>query len=110
MSVILPALSLGTMGYFEMIMESLPVLLHGSTTHSSGVLLSGRLKFNVDALWGEATLTTLKMVLQMKIELNIRAFRACSECVSCFKRMELSLKAKFLWAKVTKTNLRGLAC
>ena len=75
-----PALRSTVGGKFEMIMESPPTVLFGSTNYSSGALLSGRLKLNVEDPAGELTLTSFTMVLRMNTTTKKPAHKDCKDC------------------------------
>lgn len=88
-----PALRPHVGGKFEMIMESPPTILHGSTTYSSGALLSGRLKLNVEDPAGELTLTSFGMVLRVNTSTKKPVSKECKECTV---RHEIVREWKFL--------------
>lgn len=67
---------------FEMIIESPPAILHGSMNYSSGALLSGRLKLNVEDPSGEVTLTKFNMILQVDTATKKPVQKECRECTT----------------------------
>lgn len=96
-----PGLKAAAAGHFEMIMESPPAVLHGSMNYSSGALLSGRLKLNVDDPAGELTLQTFTMALQV----NTTTKKPISkECKDCMTKIEVLKEWKFLSDSKTFLN------
>ncbi|KAJ9663697.1 Endocytosis regulator [Neophaeococcomyces mojaviensis] len=77
-----PGLKSVVPGKFEMIMESPPAILYGSTTYSSGSLLSGRLKFDVVDPSGEVTLTNFNMRLQATTTTKKPISKECADCAN----------------------------
>ncbi|KAK5078640.1 Endocytosis regulator [Lithohypha guttulata] len=75
-----PGLKAFAPGKFEMIMESPPAILHGSINYSSGALISGRLKLNVEDPTGELRLTDFKMVLEAVTTTKKPVSKDCKDC------------------------------
>lgn len=75
-----PGLRPQAAGNFEMIMESPPAILHGSMAYSSGALISGRLKFNVEDPSGEVVLDNFNMVLQVTTTTKKPVGKECRDC------------------------------
>lgn len=72
-------------GRFEMIMESPPAVLHGSTTYSSGALISGRLKFNVEDPSGEVKLTKFTQEFRVLTTTKKPIAKDCRNCVAKYE-------------------------
>ncbi|KIW64705.1 hypothetical protein PV04_09621 [Phialophora macrospora] len=67
-------------GRFEMIIESPPLVLYGTTGSSSGALLSGRLKFLVNDPTGQVRLENFNMVLKAITTSKKPVGKDCREC------------------------------
>ncbi|KAJ9604286.1 Endocytosis regulator [Cladophialophora chaetospira] len=73
-------------GRFEMIIESPPLVLFGTTSNSSGALLSGRLKFLVTDPTGEARLHNVNMQLKAT---SISKKPVGKDCKECSEKVEI---------------------
>ncbi|KAK5936618.1 Endocytosis regulator [Knufia obscura] len=78
---------------FEMIMESLPAILHGSINYSAGALLSGRLQLKVEDPSGEVRLTKLDMVLRVDTTTRKPVQKNCEGCTT---KHDIIREEKFL--------------
>ncbi|PGH11884.1 hypothetical protein AJ80_06949 [Polytolypa hystricis UAMH7299] len=72
--------SLQTSGTLDVVIESPPLVMYGSPTHSSGALLSGRLRLSVNELPGEITLSTFRMQLISTIMAKKPVSKDCAAC------------------------------
>ena len=67
-------------GKFEVIIESPPLCFYGSSQHSTGALLSGRLKLTVEDLTGQVMFKSFTMVLRLAISTKKPIGKECAEC------------------------------
>jgi arrestin-related trafficking adapter 1 len=68
-------------GKFDIIIESPPLVFYGSTSNSTGALLSGRLKLDVTDPSGEVVLNKLVMTLNAAINTKKPVAKDCPECM-----------------------------
>lgn len=67
-------------GHFEMIIESPPLVMYGNPSNSTGTLLSGRLKLEVDDPAGEVRLEDFSMVLRATVQTKKPVGKECKDC------------------------------
>ena len=67
-------------GRFEMIIESPPLVVYGTTSNSSGALLSGRLKFLISDPTGQVRLENFNMVLKAISSTRKPIGKDCKDC------------------------------
>lgn len=67
-------------GKFEVIIESPPLCFYGSSQHSTGALLSGRLKLGIEDPTGHVKFQTFTMVLRLAISTKKPIGKDCNEC------------------------------
>lgn len=76
-----PRLAPISSGKFDVIIESPPLCFYGTTAHSTGALLSGRLKLDITDPSGEVKLTKLVMTMNAAITTKKPVAKDCPECV-----------------------------
>jgi hypothetical protein len=67
-------------GKFEVIIESPPLCFYGGAQHSTGALLSGRLKLKVEDPTGHVKFKSFTMVLRLAISTKKPIGKDCNEC------------------------------
>jgi arrestin-related trafficking adapter 1 len=67
-------------GRFEVVIESPPLIFYGGPNNSTGALLSGRLKLEVDDASGKVNLTKFTMKLRCAITTKKPIQKDCNEC------------------------------
>lgn len=77
-----------TPGKFEVVIESPPLIFYGGPASSTGALLSGQLKLEVDDPSGKVNLTNFTMKLRCAISAKKAIQKDCRECKERFDNIQ----------------------